>query len=177
MKAPQRAPKWKCVTILCGRGLRCKTPIPHRTVRCGDPPELRSKQPLAHIQHLRPAGGSAHVASTAARRKPDQVKLAMFGVPQFAGARHHEWSNGAPPIDDLSRLIKPTRMRVAGSRIAVRVRKARIAMSSFAIASSKRRVTKCAQPMTNWVVATRARGLRRSEVSQCSIDTSGKPAQ
>src|SRR5262249_21960006 len=52
-----------------------------------------------------------------------------------------------------------------------------IARSSFGTASSKRRLKKWAWPITLSDVPTRARGLRRSAASTCSIAMSGWPAQ
>src|SRR5271169_3057197 len=49
-----------------------------------------------------------------------QVKLAVLGVPIEAGVRYHERRDGAQPRDDLSRVVEPTHMGVAGGERAIR---------------------------------------------------------
>ena len=46
----------------------------------------------------------------------------MLGVPQEAGVRYHDRGDGAQPRDDLSRVVEPAHMRVAGGEIAIRLR-------------------------------------------------------
>jgi hypothetical protein len=50
----------------------------------------------------------------------------MLGVSQVAGVRDHDRGNGPQPRDDLSCVVEPTHMRVAGSESAIWVREARI---------------------------------------------------
>ncbi len=50
----------------------------------------------------------------------------MLGVPKVAGVRYHDRGDGAQPRDDLSRVVEPTHMGVAGGEKAIRARKARI---------------------------------------------------
>ena len=48
-----------------------------------------------------------------------QQQLAMLGVLQKADARYHDRSNGAQLLDDLSRVVEPTHMGIAGGESAV----------------------------------------------------------
>src|SRR5208282_3177714 len=55
-----------------------------------------------------------------------QVELAVLGVPVLAEVRYHERRDGAQPRDDLSRVVEPTHMGVAGGERAIRAREAGI---------------------------------------------------
>ena len=46
----------------------------------------------------------------------------MFGIPQVAGVRYHDSGNGPQPLDDLSCVVEPTHMGVAGGENAMRMR-------------------------------------------------------
>jgi hypothetical protein len=67
-------------------------------------------------------------AMVRAGRQPQtgQVQLAMLGVPQVAGIRHHDTADGAEPPDNFLRLGEASHMGIAGGEIAIRRREARI---------------------------------------------------
>ena len=104
----------------------------------------------------------------------------MLGVPQEAGVRYHDRGNGAQPRDDLSCVVEPTHMGVAGGEIrdttAGKLGSSWIARSSFGTRLIEAPAEKCATPITASDVPMRARGLRRSAASTCSIAMSGWPA-
>ena len=50
----------------------------------------------------------------------------MFWVPQETGVRYYDRGYGAQPRDNLSRVVEPTHMGVAGGETAMRQREARI---------------------------------------------------
>ena len=60
------------------------------------------------------AAGLAHVVSPAARRRPD-------GSSSRCSA-YHDGADGAQPLDNLSGIVKPPHMRVAGREKAIRLR-------------------------------------------------------
>ena len=55
-----------------------------------------------------------------------QKQLAVIGVPQIAEIRNHGRGNGPQSPDNLSCVVKPTHMGVAGSEIPICKRMARI---------------------------------------------------
>jgi len=46
----------------------------------------------------------------------------MLRIPQEADVRYHDRSNGPQPLDDLSCVVEPTHMGVAGGETAIRQR-------------------------------------------------------
>ena len=74
------------------------------------------------------AAGLAHAASPAARRRPDRKSSRCSGFRRIASVRYHDRGDGAQPRDDLSRVIEPSHMRVAGGEKAIRVREVRIVL-------------------------------------------------
>ncbi len=68
--------------------------------------------------------GLAHVASPAASRRPDRKSSRCSRVPQMADVRHHDRRDGPQPRDDLSCVVEPTHMGVAGGEISDTVREA-----------------------------------------------------
>jgi hypothetical protein len=50
----------------------------------------------------------------------------VLGVPIVAEVRYHERGDGAHPRDDLSRVVEPTYIGVAGGEEAIRAREAGI---------------------------------------------------
>ena len=53
----------------------------------------------------------------------------MLGVPQEAGVRYHDRSNGAQSRNDLSGVVDPIHMGIAGGEKAMSVRQARILLN------------------------------------------------
>jgi hypothetical protein len=52
----------------------------------------------------------------------------VLGVPQMAEIRHHGGGNGTQPRDNLSCIIEPAHMRIAGGENAIWVWSARIVL-------------------------------------------------
>ena len=50
----------------------------------------------------------------------------MLRVPQVAGARYYDRGNGPQPRDDVSCIVEPAHMGIAGGEKAIRHRVARI---------------------------------------------------
>ena len=71
-------------------------------------------------------GGSGSCRLARRQAQAREVKLAMPGVPLVGAVRYHDRSDGAQPRNDLSCVIEPTHMGVAGGESAVRRREARI---------------------------------------------------
>jgi hypothetical protein len=53
-----------------------------------------------------------------------QEKLTVLGVPILAGVRYHDAGNAPQPRDNLSCIVEPTHMSVAGREKAMRRREA-----------------------------------------------------
>ena len=71
----------------------------------------------------REPAGLAHVASPAAKRRPDRKSSRCSAVAERSDRRrHHVRVIGAQPRDDLSRVVEPPHMRVAGGEKAIWLR-------------------------------------------------------
>jgi hypothetical protein len=53
-----------------------------------------------------------------------QQKLAVLSVAKEAGVQYHDSGDGAQPLDNLSGVVEPTHMGVAGGETAIRIREA-----------------------------------------------------
>jgi hypothetical protein len=154
----------------------------------------------AGLAKTRPASRSAwHAAPISANTPPHRRRDGGPGSNRFTGC-HAQARHQKPPVrrvaegrerihdlrrdlaqtvNDLSRVVGPAHMGVAGSKAAVRSREVRsssIARRRFATASSKRRLKRRAVPIPLIGLPGRARGLRRREASNSSIAISGRPA-
>jgi hypothetical protein len=123
------------------------------------------------------ATGLSLVASPAAKRRPEE--LAVLRVPEEAGVRYHDGGEGVRLRDNLSCVVEPAHMRVAGGEIAIRHRVARMFLDReeqlwhrlIEAPSVERRGAYNKERR-----ADAGAGLRRSAPSTCSIAMSGWPA-
>ena len=123
--------RWVCPE--CGVWV-CTAPRPGatvRNVRGGTLDDTSWLRPTAHIwtrskqpwlSPVAPGSGSCRLTRRQAQAR--QKQLALLGIPQKAGVRYYDRGYGAQPRDNLSRVVEPTHMGVAGGEHAIRRREA-----------------------------------------------------
>src|SRR5712671_3424831 len=86
------------------------------------PPPSAANTPPHRQQGSRRDGGSGSWRLARRQAQARQQQLALLDVPQEAGVRYDDRSNGAQPRDDLSGVVESTHMGVAGGEKAIRLR-------------------------------------------------------